>query len=404
MSRHFESGQVMPLIALCLSVLMGFGGMAVDVGFLLYQHRQQQTATDAAALAAARQLIATNCANTAAVAAAADTDAADNGFTNGVGNVTVTVTNPPPAGGPYAGNACAAQVQIARKAVQTFFTRLFGFANGMAETTQAIAQASGNSQGCVYLLSTTTASIFNGDTWTGPSCSVLMNDTATFNGDSKFQAPYIGYAGGAPIENGSTFTAATPAPMLPVADPCPEIAGCSGLAANPPATSNCNSVTYNGLSSVTIPSGCYNSIVVNGCQNVTFQSGGTFVFNGTTIFNGAQNVSGSGVTLYVTANGTPPTFNGIPSISLSPPTTGSSAGVLYYQVPQNGQSPIFNRVSSSISGLIYAPGATNAIFNGTSGGYVVIVVGAATFNGSASYDFASPPPNGAFIRKGILGE
>jgi len=54
--------------------------------------------------------------------------------------------------------------------------------------------------------------------------------------------------------------------------------------------------------------------------------------------------------------------------------------------------------------MIYAPGATAAIFNGTSGGYLVIVVGAATFNGSAAYDLASPPPNESIIQKAVLAQ
>ncbi len=59
-----------------------------------------------------------------------------------------------------------------------------------------------------------------------------MNDTANFNG-ATVSAPFIGYAGAAPIENGATFKLAAPAPMLPVADPCTEIAGCSYLAEQP---------------------------------------------------------------------------------------------------------------------------------------------------------------------------
>lgn len=397
-----ESGQVLPLVALALAVLMGFGGLAVDVGYLKYQYREQQNATDAAALGAARQLASVQCVDSAATTTAADNDAADNGYSNGVGNVSIAVTNPPPSPGPYAGNGCAVQVQITRSNTPTFFTRAFGFANGMSETTQAIAQASSNGNGCVYLLSSTATSIFNGDTWNGPGCSILINNTATFNGDPTFAAPYIGYAGSAPIENGTTFTMATPAPMLTVADPCPQIAGCETLTQNPLATSGCKSATYNGLATADIPSGCYSQLIVNGCTNVVF-TGGTYVFDGTAIINGSA-VTGNGVLFYVTASGSPFTFNGS-SISLSPQTTGSYAGVLYYQVASNTGNPTFNGlVSNDLAGLIYAPSASNAIFNGTNGGYVVIVAGGATFNGSTAYDLASPPPNGSLVKEGVLGQ
>lgn len=404
MKSRSDAGHVLPLVALCMGVLMGFGGMAADVGYLDYQQRQQQNATDAAALGGARQLATASCVDSSATAAAADGDAADNGFSNGANNVTITVTNPPPSPGPYGGNACAVEVQITQKYAATFFTRLFGFQKGMAETTQAIAQASANANGCIYLLNATTASIFNGDNWNGPNCSVLINDTATFNGDSKFAAPYIGYAGAAPIENGTTFTQATPAPMLTVADPCPEITACNYITNNPPALTGCTSETFNGGTTATLEPGCYNSIIVNGPTNLVFATTGTYIFNGEAVFNGVQNVTGTGVTLYVTAGGSM-IFNGLQNVSLSPPTSGDYAGVLYYQVPSNTQNPTFNGVSSnSLAGLIYAPGASDAIFNGTGGGYLVIVVGGATFNGSTAYDLASPPPNGSLIREGVLGE
>src|SRR5579863_397604 len=94
MRRSSESGQVMPLIALALAVLMGFGGMGVDVGYWEYVERQQQSATDAAALGAAQQLARSTCTNWSAATDAADTDAARNGFGSGA-NVAIAVQTPP---------------------------------------------------------------------------------------------------------------------------------------------------------------------------------------------------------------------------------------------------------------------------------------------------------------------
>ena len=54
--------------------------------------------------------------------------------------------------------------------------------------------------------------------------------------------------------------------------------------------------------------GCYNNLNLNGAT-VTMLPG-TYVFNGGTNFNGAS-ITGSGVTMYVTASGTPPNFNGV---------------------------------------------------------------------------------------------
>ncbi len=51
-----ENGQSLIMVALCLTVLLGFVAIAVDYGYLAYQKRQLQNAADAAALAGAYEL------------------------------------------------------------------------------------------------------------------------------------------------------------------------------------------------------------------------------------------------------------------------------------------------------------------------------------------------------------
>jgi hypothetical protein len=385
-------GQVLPLVVIMLGALMGFGGIAVDVGFLEYQQQVQQTATDAAALGGAQALTRTSCSSALVGKGAALADAQANGYSNS-GNVTVTA-NVPPSSGPYQGNGCAVSVVINNPNAQTFFTRLFGFANGMQETTQAVGAVSSNGSGCIYLLSPTIDQNFNGANLHSPQCGVYINNTANFNG-ATFDVPYIGYAGGTPNENGATFTEATPQPMLPIADPCPTIPGCNYLTNNPPSTSSCSSFNGNGYNGPLLP-GCYSYLNLNGA-NVTMQ--GLYVFSGTSNFNGAT-VNGSGVTIYVTANGTPPNFNGA-NVTLSPPTT-NDIGVSYYQVAANTNSANFNGANNSYSGLMYAPTATQVNFNGAGGGYVVLVFGAVNFNGNNAQDFASPPPGGSLVTKAVI--
>jgi hypothetical protein len=387
-------GQVLPLIVISLGALMGFGGIAVDVGFLEYRQQVQQTATDAAALGGAQALARTSCDSALVGKSAALADATGNGFST-AGSVTVNAYVPP-ATGPYAGNSCAVGVAITDAAVQTFFTRLFGYASGMQETTQAVAAVSSNGgTGCIYLLSPTVDQNFNGAKVHSPQCGVYINDTANFNG-ANFDVPYIGYAGGTPNENGSVFTEATPQPMLPIADPCPTIPGCNYLANNPPSTSSCTSFNGNGYNG-SLAAGCYSSLNLNGA-NVTMN--GLYIFNGSSNFNGAT-VSATNTTIYVTASGTPPNFNGA-TVTLSPPSSGNERGVAYYQVPANTGSANFNGTNNSYSGLMYAPTATSVNFNGAGGGYVVLVFGAVNFNGSTTQDFASPPPGGALVTKAVI--
>ncbi len=51
-----ESGQALPLVALCLFVMLGFVAMSIDVGRFIWAKAQMQAAVDAAALAAAQSM------------------------------------------------------------------------------------------------------------------------------------------------------------------------------------------------------------------------------------------------------------------------------------------------------------------------------------------------------------
>jgi Flp pilus assembly protein TadG len=394
--RTRERGQVLPLVAISIAVLLGFAGMAIDVGYLEYQQRQQQNATDAAAIGGAQQLIYAGCSNSQTVATtAADNDAATNGYTNGTNDVVVKVNNPP-SSGPYASNNCSVQVQITNQNTQTFFMKLFGHAN-VTESTQAVATVESNNDGCIYLLNPSAYSGFNGGTVDAPACGIVMNGSANFNAGT-ITAPSIGYAGSTPNYGDPDFTDAHPQKMLPLSDPCPEIAGCAYLAANPPTIpGNCQTVNTNGVSPYTLAPGCYSGLNLDNSV-VNMSPGGLYIITGNINTNGAT-INGSGVTLYVT-DGATANFDGA-SVNLSPPTTGNYAGVLYYQVPSDTAGPNFNGPTSNLSGLLYAPGA-NVNFNGGSGNYVVMVFGSLNLNGGQAIDLGTPPAGESLIKNVVL--
>lgn len=391
-----EAGTVLPLVAASLAVLMGFGGIAVDVGYLEYRQQAQQVATDAAAAGGAESLLRVGCPSQGAAMTAAAQDATSNGFANNTNGVSINTLNPPTSG-PFASNLCAVQVTITDSKVGTFFTRLFGYSSGEAETTQAVAIVSQSGGGCIYLLSPSVSTNFNGSTVTAKQCGALINDTANFNG-SVVDMASIGYAGAAPNTNGATFKSGVPEPMLPVADPCPEIPGCAYLAANPPSTSSCNS-TYDG--SGQLYPGCYSNLNLN--KATINMNPGLYIFNGAENFNQAT-ITGTGITMYVTAAGSPPNFNKTTQVNLTPPSSGNYQGVLYYQSPQNSQSPNFNSSDVTYSGLMYAPTPTSVNFNGANGGYLVLVFGAVNFNGSVPQDFATPPPYQSLVKQAVVAE
>jgi len=392
-----QRGAILPLVAICLAVLMGFAGMAVDVGYLQYQQRQQQNATDAAAIGGAQTLAFSNCGNSGAATTAAQSDSASNGFAN-AGNVTVMVQNPP-LSGPLANNNCAVMVTVNNSHTQTFFSKLFGWANGMPETTSAAGLVTTNANGCVYLLDPAGSPNFNGAKISAPGCGILMNGSPVFHGGT-IDFSYIGYASSL-TDHGTNYVEASPTSMLAVADPCREISGCSYLTNNPPTASGCAPLVVTGP---TVNPGCYSSISGNGSFTM---NPGLYVFTGSNSLNGA-NITGTGVTLYVTSTGTGLDFHGT-KVNLTACTTsctnGAVANVLYYQVPANASSLDISGPAGVYAGLIYAP-KSNVTVNGNAGsGHTLMVFGDWTLNGTGQgMTFNPPPAHQSLIKQAVLAQ
>jgi len=91
-SLRDESGQMLVLTALAMTVLLGFMALALDVGLLFRAKRNVQTAADAAAIAAALEY---NYHGTTNMVSAANTAATNNGITD---TTQVAVHNPPWSG------------------------------------------------------------------------------------------------------------------------------------------------------------------------------------------------------------------------------------------------------------------------------------------------------------------
>jgi hypothetical protein len=392
MKRKGESGQVIPLVALSLTVLMGAGGMAVDHGYWQYAQRQQQNAADSAAIGGAQALSAPGCNNQSIAQAAAQSDAASNGFAS-----TQVTANNPPQSGPYASNTCAVQVTVTGK-YPKFFTQIFGLGQ-LNESTTATALLVNNSNTTAIMLGgNNTNSTITGNI-NGPTISFETNGTFTC-GSNTINVASIGYAGNSPSCTSAKFTGGTPQQQWPVVNPCPSIAGCNYLTNNPPSTTNCTSLKAN--MNDTLSPGCYNAFTVGGCGTVKLNPG-VYVLNGTSSMAGTS-FTGSGVTFYVTANATPPDFSSAQSAVMTPPTSGNETGVLYYQVPANTKAPDFSGSSVNWSGLVYAPTATGVNFNGAKGNYTLLIVGSANLNDSSGYTFAAPPTGGSLIENVVLAQ
>jgi putative Flp pilus-assembly TadE/G-like protein len=395
-----QRGQVMPLVAFCLVVLMLFAGLAVDAGYWSYQQRQQQNAADAAALGGAQALLANGCNNQTAANTAGQFDAASNGYTNGSGGVTVTVKNPAVVG-PYAGQSCAVSAVVTNTKVNRFFSTILGGGNTIPVTTQAVATLVSNANGCIYLESPSQTFQLNGVNIQAPNCGILANSSTVQTNGGTVNVAGFGYAQS--LQNNSTnYTKASPSRIPPFVDPCPEISGCSYLAANPQPQTNCQSVMLNGGSQTiggNSNGNCFSQIQVNGGTLTMLP--GQYTITGLFQQNGGS-IIGAGVSMYVTASGGPIQING-GNTTFSAPTTGSNAGVLIYQSPGNSQLLQLNGGNNSLAGLIYAPSAFGQV-NGTGGQYAVLVFADMQFNGTNTAVYGGPTTGNSLIKNAVLAQ
>ena len=141
-----ESGQILVFTALSIALLLGFVGLATDVGQLFHVKRHLQIAADAAATAGALYESYGESAVTAGQAAATA-----NGVANGVDGAKVFI-NEPPLNGPNVGQSGFVEA-IVSTPNNTIFMSLFG-----TPTVSVVARAvagPGPGRACIYLMNST---------------------------------------------------------------------------------------------------------------------------------------------------------------------------------------------------------------------------------------------------------
>jgi len=179
------------LVALSVVVLLGFLGLATDVGVLWATKRKAQTAADAAAVAGANATLGTQSSSYSAAA----TDVATlNGFTNGSGGTTITVTQPTPSGYP---SGTYVQVSIT-KSVSTYFLGVLGYKT-IPITVSALAGNTNGSNTVVALAGSSSGVKIDGSS-VNVACGIISNSTSSsaltvVNGGS-LTAATVGVVGG----------------------------------------------------------------------------------------------------------------------------------------------------------------------------------------------------------------
>lgn len=374
--------------------LLAFLGLAIDVGYEEYVKTRMQTAADAAALGGAQELRASGAANLAAVA---KSDAAANGFTDGANSVSVTVNNPP-AGGYSTSDPTAVEVVISQS-VPTFFMGLLGFASGTVQA-RAVARL-GSGTNCLYTLDPSAPSAFSasGGATVTFNCGVVVDSSSStalsVSGGARITANSVGVAGKASISGGATVSPSPVQGVTAQSDPFSYL--------SKPTVGACNdtNTSVSGGATATLNPGVYcRGISISGGSRVTFTAGTYILKGGGLSVSGGSSISGNGLTFFNTsASGysyQPVSISGGSSINLSAPTTGSLAGILFFQDPSVGsaaQSSISGGADAIMNGAFYFPSTGLAYSGGTGGQYTIIVARTVSFSGGSTLnsDYSSLP-------------
>jgi hypothetical protein len=361
-----------------LFVLASFGLFVMDVGQIFRQKRTAQTAADAGALAGAYE--AYRASTSDSIRANAFRGTANNGFTDGTANVTVTVANPPTTGF-YVGNSAFVEVNV-KQTFPTMGLRFFGI-NNVPIWARAVAGGGGTAINCMFVTEPTGIAIDmeNADITTTCGMSINSTNPSAINFEKNNASIVVSGGGRASVTGNVDFNgkSATISPSAstgvpPASDPLSSM--------TPPSfPSSCTFTNFSTNVSQTITPGTYCNGLKFDKGTITFTSG-TYVLCGpingmdVSLYTKGGNViirddvatGGTGVTIVFTkcvVGGTtynyarPMNMEASSDIVLHASTVAPYAGIAFYQDPRApttfAQSDWGASSTSNVFGMMYFP-------------------------------------------------
>ena len=345
-----QSGSYVIVVGLVMPVLVGTAGLGTEAAWWFFKHKNMQSAADSGSVSAA-----TAGSN---LTAEANAVTATYGYTNGTNNVTVTV-NQPPSTGNYTSSSQAVEV-IIRQPQPRLLSALFG-SDPVTITARSVAVPNPGT-GCVLALDRTAnpAVSLQGNTQLNLVNCNLYDDSngsaaLTVGGAATVSATQVGVVGG--ISGASSVSApnGVRTGMRPVADPYANV-----TPTMPTWCDTNNKIQVKGTT--TLSPGAYcGDVVVNAGATLTLNPG-LYYFSGANLtVAGNATISGSGVTLIFTGSGNNwGSFNigSNANVSLTAPTTGTTAGIAIYgdrNMPVGTAFSLTGGGTQNFGGAIYLP-------------------------------------------------
>jgi hypothetical protein len=278
--------------------------------------------------------------------------------------------------------------------VPRYFSAIYS-SSAISIQARAVATKNGTHVACVIALGASASpaiSVTGSGNLNSSNCDVLSDSTSSdaisVTGAGTMTVPCAVSVGSSPMASGISLTKCTSmtngAP--PGTDPYASVA-------EPSIPGACQSVSNKQTS---FSPGYYCSgIDINWSNATTFASGVYYISGGNLKINGNANITGTGVTFYL-SSGSTVSINGGASVNISAPTSGTYSGIAFFGDRSDSSSaPSFGGGSGQdITGAIYFP-AQNVSYSGNSSSasqcvqvvaYTVSVAGNANFQGTCPGD------------------
>jgi len=377
-------GAAAVLTALCMPIVVGFAGFAVEIGLNYSQKRLLQSAADSGAIGGAmiNYMSGTNAQIQAAIVADIATNLGGTGDSSAqtvtVGGTAATVEwHNPPINGGYTSNGTGVEV-ILTQPQNVLMSRLFTGNSTQNIRVRAVAiSSSAPGKSCILSLEPSSIGVKDAGNpkLTLKNCGLASNSSneatsLTMNGNKGLiTADWVHLSGSCSNCTVGSNLKVSAANYVTngarIGDPFQDYA-----APTAPAASYSNPMV-SGNQNVTLSPGTYsNGISITG--GTTTFSPGVYAVSGSLKISGGT-VSGSGVT-FVINNGASVSIQGNASITLTAPTaafsnsTGSSsAGMLFYgknASTKNNDISFAGTATQNLTGALYFP-KSNVAFSGT---------------------------------------
>lgn len=392
--KNKESGVVAIIVALMMTMLLGFLGLAIDASFMYVQKARLQSVADASALACVIDSTSNACGHPSSAV-------------NNYSSISVTTTYPITCPDTSTQHNCAQSV--ASTTYNTFFIGWFGIKTLSMSTTAQAGEIS-NSGACLYVLAdianngskstidsygcAIVAGSISKDSGGGEICSTTSGTNCA---DTTKQGSIALYDNGSSSCSGCTPTAKTQSGSLTLGMVNPTLPDFSGVSPVCQDTVNGYPKLVGGVMTA-VPGTYCNKLSLS--ANTTFGNGQYVLKNGISNngFSGTNTCSGTnGVSFYVPGGSW--NFSGSGNVNFCAPTdcTASSKtnGYLVYQPASNTNGLTLSGSGNTYNytGILAFPGA-DFTFNGAPVGFSVqgsLLIHSLTKNGNNSLTIQSPP-------------